>query len=122
MASEVARTMSKIEAREAADLINQSLEDTGKLLLDFYEKEGWKALDYASWRECVVAEFGKGKSQLYNQLEAARIERQISTRVENGHLPVKPLLELKRLPENKRDEAWQEAVAKAQMESLQQTR
>ena len=121
MAIEVQKMMTKDEAREAANLINRGLDNMRKSLLEFYEREGWKALEYDSWRECVVAEFGKSQGQLYQQLTAAKIERQISSREEMEpnlpkilpSLPAKPLLELKRLPEEQRAEAWQEAVSKA---------
>ena len=40
----------------------------------------WQALGYASWRECVTAEFGDSKAYLYRQLTAAVIERELVPR------------------------------------------
>jgi hypothetical protein len=35
-------------------------------------------LGYKSWRHCVVAEFDQSKTNLYRQLEAAKVDREIS--------------------------------------------
>jgi hypothetical protein len=69
--------MTAEEARKRVAAINTGLNNVRGLLLDFYEREGWKALGYESWRTCVTAEFGQSERHLYRQLEAAQIEMRI---------------------------------------------
>lgn len=102
--------MTAKEARKSADQINEAIEGARLQILEFYERDGWKALGYRSWRKCVTKEFGKSQSYLYRQLDAAKVEREISPIGEIGKLPEGPLRELKVLPEGKRAEAWQAAV------------
>lgn len=96
--SAIVQVMTTEEARQCADQIRRSMSNIGQLLLDFYEREGWRALGYDSWRECAMTEFGYGQSRVYQLLEAARVERNISTIVEmpvaivEAHLrPLTPL-------------------------------
>lgn len=70
--------MTPEQARARVIQINSGINNIRALLLDFHDREGWKALGYASWRECVTAEFGQSKTHLYRQLEAARIEQRIN--------------------------------------------
>jgi hypothetical protein len=73
--------MTEGEARQAVQRVKEGLRAVGVMraaLLDLEERKGWQALGYASWRECVVAEFGQSQATLYRQLEAARTEREIS--------------------------------------------
>jgi hypothetical protein len=86
--------MSAAEARACVKAVNAHLTGARELLLDLYEREGWRALGYDSWRACAVAEFQQSQSQLYYQLQAAQIERSISTLVENGAVPERHLREL----------------------------
>jgi len=71
------KMMTEEEARKRVISINSGMNNVRFLLLDFYEREGWRALGYESWRECVTAEFGQSKTHLYRQLEAAQIESRI---------------------------------------------
>jgi site-specific DNA-methyltransferase (adenine-specific) len=89
--------MGPSEARECVEAINRHMDGARRLLLDLYEREGWRALGYASWRECVVAEFHQSQAYLYYQLDAARIERQISTIVETGDAPQLPEFHLRQI-------------------------
>jgi hypothetical protein len=84
------------------------------LFFDLYEREGWSALGYQSWRECVVAEFKQGQAYLYRQLKAAQTEKVISPKGENSipEKQLRPLTKLKGDPEAQR-EAWQKAVETA---------
>lgn len=103
------------EARECVDKINSNMTNIRSLILDLYEREGWSALGYQSWRECVTAEFKQGENYLYKQLEAARAERNIiCTNVQN-QIPegqLRPLTKLNNDPELQK-EAWQKAVETA---------
>lgn len=67
-----------------------------ELLYKLHEYEGWKALGYGSWRQCVKAEFHKSQATLYNQLAAAAIEQQISTTGGIGSIPERVLRPLAR--------------------------
>jgi len=67
--------MDAAEARQHVTWIKSALEDARSYLLELYEREGWRALGYDSWRACVQAEFGQSERYLYYQLEAAQTER-----------------------------------------------
>jgi hypothetical protein len=69
--------MDAAEARTAADAIKRGMNNLRAQLLVFYEREGWRALGYESWRACVETEFGQSQRHLYRQLEAAQIEQRI---------------------------------------------
>lgn len=107
------RPMIHTEARECVDKIKSNMTNVRHLILDLYERDGWSALGYESWRECVTAEFKQGQAYLYRQLEAAQTERNISTIIENANnIPeaqLQPLTKLRDDPEAQR-EAWQQAV------------
>ena len=72
------KMMNPEEARTAADAIKRGMNNLRAQLLVFCEREGWKALNYSSWLECVKTEFGQSKAYLYRQLEAAQIEQRIT--------------------------------------------
>lgn len=105
------RKMTDAEARECVSKINNNITNIRSLVLELYEREGWSAMGYASWRECVAAEFQQGQAYLYRQLEAAQTEKVISPTGEN-QIPerqLRPLTKLRDDPE-KQKEAWQKAV------------
>jgi hypothetical protein len=84
------------------------------LVLELYEREGWSALGYNTWRECVTAEFNSSQAYLYRQLEAAQTEKVISP-IGEKEIPesqLRPLTKLKDNPDQQR-EAWQHAVESA---------
>ena len=96
--------MDAAEARACVTAINARLNGARQLLLELYEREGWRVLGYDSWRECVVAEFQQSKTHLYRQLEAARVEREISPIGEMPSLSDYHLVRLPRLPAQDRRE------------------
>lgn len=49
-----------------------------ELIWSLKEYEGWKALGYKSWRQCVVAEFEQSATNIYRQLDAAVLELELS--------------------------------------------
>lgn len=103
--------MSADEAREYVTAIRQHLNSARALLLDLYERKGWQALGYDSWRACVVAEFGESQRHLYRQLEAAQVEHVICPNGQIGAIPeshLRPLAPYKDDPEFVR-ETWEEA-------------
>lgn len=108
-------TMTVLEAKECVEKINKNMANIRQLILELYEREGWAALGYDTWRSCVVAEFKQSQSYLYYQLEAAKTERNISTIVENTNtIPesqLRPLTSIKD-PEEQR-EIYQRAIETA---------
>lgn len=101
--------MTEAEARACVAAINGHMNSARALLLDLYDRRGWKALGYASWRECAVAEFEQGQSQLYRELQAAQIERHISPAGEIGIIPARVVAPLAALTPMEQPMAWQEA-------------
>lgn len=104
------------EAREWIGKISANTSNIRYLVLEFFEREGWMALGYISWRECVMKEFNPTKQRyLYYQLAAAQAERNICTIVQTIPIPegqLRPLVKLKNNPGQQR-EAWQKAVETA---------
>lgn len=106
--------LSQIESRRLADQIKAHLDGARDLILRLYEGRGWESLGYKSWRACVVAEFDQSKTHLYRQLEAARIQREISPMGEISEpIPERRLRPLAALPEGTRKEAYDEADAES---------
>lgn len=101
--------MTTDEARQCADDIRRGMADVRHLLLDFHEREGWRALGYESWRECAMTEFGYGQSHVYELLNAARVERNISAAAEKP-LPERQLRPLAPLEPSAQREVWQRAI------------
>ena len=105
----VVSVMTETEARECVVKINGHMNSARALLLDLYERQGWVALGYASWRECAVAEFEQTQTHLYRQLAAAEIERRISPIGEIGAIPETHLRPMAKLTPMEQPIAWQEA-------------
>jgi hypothetical protein len=107
--------MTVTEARACVAVIRAHLTDARAALLDLYEREGWKALGYPSWRQCVVTEFGQHQSYLYRLLNAGLIEREVSPLGEIGTIPETHLRELGALDDAAlRKAAWDAAEQEAQ--------
>lgn len=109
----VVAVMTTDEARECVTRINSHMNSARSELLRLYEGRGWQALGYASWRECVTAEFERSYQYLYQQLEAARIEGRISAIAEKGVIPEGQLRPLAALTPMEQPIAWQEANERA---------
>lgn len=87
--------MTADEARSVVRRINHHLSSARDLLLDLYQREGWRALGYGSWEECVKEEFGKSRSYLYRQLAAGRLEKALSLPVgDSPESHMRPLIEI----------------------------
>jgi hypothetical protein len=94
------KPMTAAEARVLVAGIKDRMESCRHLLLQLYEREGWRALGYDSWRACAVAEFELSQGHLYRLLQFARAE-QISPTGENA-------------PENERQFREQQQAARLQ--------
>jgi hypothetical protein len=73
--------LSELEAKRLAKALQEDFTLAGDAiqrirtnLLALEEGEGWRALGYASMRECMAQEFGGRENWLYKQLKAAKIE------------------------------------------------
>lgn len=97
---EVSTTMmTPDEARKRVNAINSGMNNLRAQILDFHDREGWRALGYANWVDCVKAEFSIGQSRVYQLFEAAKVEQRISTIVENtASIPDSQLRPLASLP------------------------
>jgi len=69
--------MDATEARQIVKNINRRLDQSRQELLELYDREGWRALGYGSWRACVKNEFEGSSTALYRQLTAAKVEREL---------------------------------------------
>lgn len=69
--------MTAAEARDLTDRINAAAGTLWRLMLESYEREAWRALGYASWREYATAEFSISKSAAYEALDQGRVMRAI---------------------------------------------
>lgn len=104
--------MTRDEARQCADIIRRGMADVRQLLLDFYEREGWRVLGYDSWRECAMTEFGYNERYVYYLLDAAKVERNLCTIVQNP-VPEGQLRPLTKLEPEMQREVWTKAVETA---------
>jgi hypothetical protein len=81
------------------------------MIFSLYQREGWKALGYKSWRECVTAEFEQAERTLYKELNAAQVETVICPIGQVGSIPesqIRPLAPLRDKPDELR-QAWSKA-------------
>ena len=109
----ILKPLSREAARELVDGIKARISDVRAALVELYEGEGWRALGYASWRNCAEAEFGGSAGHLYRLLDAAEVDRNISPMGEM-QLPERHARELKALPDPADQRmAYQAAVAAA---------
>jgi hypothetical protein len=110
--TELTPMMTSQEARECIKAIQSNFIDIRILILDLYERKGWEALGYESWRKCVLAEFQGSQSYLYRQLEAAQTQRVISP-IGEKEIPESQLRPLTQLEPEQQIEAWKRVVENA---------
>ena len=83
--------MTADEARACIDRIKANLETTRALLFDLHGREGWKALGYATWQQCITEEFHFSKQRAHQLLNAHMVDRMLtapaaeSTTVDRQH-------------------------------------
>jgi hypothetical protein len=105
------------EARECADRVRAGISNVRKDVVELQGREGWAALGYGSWTECVQKEFAQAERYIYYQCKAAQIEQNINdstksncTMVQSGTIPERQLRPLSKLQPEQQRIAWQKAV------------
>lgn len=114
-ASESEVRMLREEAVERTGRIRSSLGEVRADLVEIEGRQGYLSLGYRSMREYMLAEFDESQPQLYRQLTAGKIEREISPIGEMGQIPeshLRPLAALKQ-PDRQR-QAWERVVTESQ--------
>jgi hypothetical protein len=103
------------EARECADRINAGINNVRQDVVALHDLDGWTALGYESWNDCVEQEFKQCRSYIFYQLKAAQIEQNLgkSTKVDSEQIPERQLRPLSKLEPAQQREAWQKAVSTA---------
>jgi len=106
------RPMIYKEARECADRINANMNNVRRDVVALHDRDGWEALGYANWTECVNNEFQQGGNYIFKQFAAAQIEQNITdcTTVQLGTIPERQLRPLSKLEPAQQRTAWQKAV------------
>jgi hypothetical protein len=64
--------------REHLSRAGNHLEEARSKLVELKDREGWRALGYPSWVECVKAEFHQSSSSVYRKLNAALVAVELS--------------------------------------------
>lgn len=113
--------MSKGEAEFAVKQIRRSLGDVRRQAVEFDERKGWAVLTnpatgklFGSMRECIEPLFGISRSRFYQQLNAARVQENLSTNVDNCNaddIPESVLRPLAGKPPEVQRQAFAEASA-----------
>ena len=70
--------MTKTEAQKCVERIKHGWDGIQQAVRELYERQGWRALDYPSWKSCCEQEFGFSRQHGYRLLEAARLNLQIT--------------------------------------------
>jgi hypothetical protein len=85
--------------------------------VEFYERRGWAALGYGSWRAWAEARLGHHERTAYKELTAGIIERELLPHGANlGEIPerqLRPLASLRNNPDALR-ETWADAHERAE--------
>lgn len=95
--------LSATQARQIVEEIRDHLESARNLLYQLFIGEGWSALGYESWRQCVLGEFGRSESQLYRELSAARVE--VLAGLPIGNLPESHIRAVKEIYQDEEESA-----------------
>lgn len=96
-----------------SELYRKTAAEIRRMVTILYKGEGWKALGYKSWRQCVISEFDESsQAELYRALTAGKVEAEL---IEGGLdpntvLPEGHLLALGKLPEGEKLPTYEEAL------------
>lgn len=113
----VIQPMTETEARSCVGRIKTHLSDAKQEILSLYERDGWQALGYSTWIECVQVEFKDYSApHIYRLRDAAQVERNLTdspfgeNAISEGQL--RPIAQANLQPEQQRD-VWQIATESA---------
>lgn len=108
--------MNVLQAREYVQRINNRAAEMSRLLLELKDRQGWKALGYTSWHECVKNEFAYSSQHLYRLLDTAQVNQTIAGVLPGVNLPERHAREVKTFPQELQPAIVQiaQATAKAQ--------
>lgn len=67
--------MSADEARACVDRIKRSMEDIRADLWHLKERQGWRALGYVTWQDCIRDEFAMSRQRGYQLVNAYTVDR-----------------------------------------------
>lgn len=81
MTAPVLAAITADEARDLTARINTAAGELWRLLLESYEREAWKALEYRSWREYAAAEFRMSERRAYQLLSQGQVTEALETSV-----------------------------------------
>jgi hypothetical protein len=109
------RPMIYKEARECADRINANMNNVRRDVVELHNRDGWEALGYTNWTDCVNSEFKQGGNYIFKQFAAAQIEQNVTdcTIVQLGTIPEGQLRPLSKLEPDQQRQAWQKAIETA---------
>lgn len=109
MSIQLLSKMTAEEARAATEAIKSGLIELRQLLLDVYERDGWKALGYINFVQYAQTEFDYSKSHAYRLIDAATVERNLrfSPIGENRQIPESHLRALSSAPAENQPAAYQ---------------
>ena len=111
---EIVTPMTEPEARNCADSIKNHYSSIRELVYDLYTRNGWKALGYRNWSECVSKEFAEfSERKIYLELAAAKTERNLLNRGSVSQIPEKHLRPLTSLKPDEQRQVWQAATESA---------
>jgi phage N-6-adenine-methyltransferase len=99
-------------ARRLIDDINCGAANVRSLLLQLHAGEGWLALGYKTWDDCVESEFAFSRRRANQQLVAATIEQRLSggNNCSRFVLRESHARELAAVPENRQLEVYRRAL------------
>lgn len=80
--------MTADEARACVERIKAQAEDIAAQLLDLRERQGWKALGYTTWQDCVRDEFDHSPSYAHRLINAHIVNGILATMVPAKTLPM----------------------------------
>lgn len=107
------------EARECTEEIKSNLESCRLKFMEMERRRGWDALGYSSWREWASAEIGRSQRRVYEILEAAKVEENLTfCGIPQNEIPttISQLRQLAKLPPQQQSQALHKAEEIAQAE------
>jgi len=88
----------------AAYAAHGHVEQAGKWLIEFRDREGWKALGYDTWTACVQQEFAAthgGRAHVFRLIQNSQVLENIAEKGENPHVTRSESTKVSRRPATK---------------------